>query len=338
MHVADALISPAVGCTLIAAAVAAGGYSIKKIRIKSEEQNSFIPLIGVAAAFVFAAQMINFTIPGTGSSGHIGGGLLLSILLGPHAAFLAMTVILFIQSLFFADGGILALGANIINMGFFTCFIAYPFIYKPLTAGRKSRTIVFGASLTAAVAGLQIGAFGVVLETLLSGKTELPFSTFLLLMQPIHLAIGLVEGLITAALVLYVYRNSPGLLDHDLQKESTGVRKIVPILAVLALLCGGLFSWFASGYPDGLEWSVEKTAGTAELIAPEGGIHETLHSFQESLAFLPDYGFRNAGERESAVQAGTTVSGLTGSILTLLIISAAVVLIAVFKRRKKQQT
>jgi len=337
MHMADALISPVVGGTLLAAAVAADGYSIRKIRIHTEEKKSFIPLIGVAAAFVFAAQMINFTIPGTGSSGHIGGGLLLSILLGPHAAILAMTVILMIQSLFFADGGILALGANIINLGFFTCFVAYPFIYKPLTARRKSRGAVFGASITAAVLGLQMGSFAVVLETLLSGRTELPFGTFLLLMQPIHLAIGLVEGLITAALVLYVYRNSPELLDHDLQKETGGVKKIIPVMAVLALLCGGFFSWFASEHPDGLEWSIEKTAGTAELAAPAGGIHEKLEAFQESLAFLPDYGFKNAAESESVLQTGTTVSGLTGSVLTLLVICTAVLGIALIKRRRKQQ-
>ena len=223
-------------------------------------------------------------------------------------------------------------------MGFFTCFIAYPFIYKPLTARSKSRTTILGASIAAAIIGLQMGSFGVVLETLLSGRTELPFSTFILLMQPIHLAIGLVEGLITGALILYIYRNTPELLDHDLQKQSAGVtKKILPVLAVLAILCGGLFSWFASGSPDGLEWSIEKTAGSAELESPAGGIHETLHSVQEFLAFLPDYGFRSPGESESIIQAGTTVSGLTGSVLTLLIISSIVMVTALFKHRKKRQ-
>ncbi len=338
MHMADALLSPTVGATLWVAAFAAGGYSIRKIHIKTEENKSFIPLIGVAASFVFAAQMINFTIPGTGSSGHIGGGLLLSIMIGPYAAFLAMTVILLIQSLFFADGGILALGANIINMGFFSCFLAYPFIYKPLTAGHRSQAAVFGASITAAIFGLQTGAFGVVIETLLSGKTELPFTTFVLLMQPIHLAIGLVEGLITASLVLYVYKNSPELLDHDLQKKSAKVRKIIPVLAILALLFGGLFSWFASDYPDGLEWSIEKTAGTTELVVPPGGIHGVLKSFQQTMAFLPNYGFKHTGEIESSVHTGTTVSGLTGIILTLMGISSVIILISFIKRRMKRRS
>ncbi len=230
MHMIDALISPEVGGTLAAAAAAVGGYSIKKISTRSEEHKSFIPLIGISAAFVFAAQMINFTIPGTGSSGHIGGGLLLAILLGPHAAFLALSVILIIQSLFFADGGILALGANIINMGFFTCFIAYPFIYKPISTRFKSGTVIFGATIAAAVIGLQLGAFSVVLETLISGKTELPFKTFLFLMQPIHLAIGIVEGFATAALILYVRKNAPEILIGDMQKKTSGLKKLFRLL------------------------------------------------------------------------------------------------------------
>jgi cobalt/nickel transport system permease protein len=104
-------------------------YSIKKIKDDMDERK--IPLMGVMGAFVFAAQMINFAIPATGSSGHLGGGLMLAILLGPYAGFLTMASILTIQALFFADGGLLALGCNIFNLGFFTCFVAYPLIYKP---------------------------------------------------------------------------------------------------------------------------------------------------------------------------------------------------------------
>ncbi len=124
MHMADALISPAVGGTMMAAAACVGAYSIKRIKYDLDEKK--IPLMGVMGAFVFAAQMINFAIPGTGSSGHIGGGILLAILLGPYAGFLAMASVLLIQALFFGDGGLLAYGCNLINLGFFTCFIAYP--------------------------------------------------------------------------------------------------------------------------------------------------------------------------------------------------------------------
>ena len=136
MHMADALISPAVGGTMWAAAAGMAAYSARKVQNELDERK--VPLMGVLGAFIFAAQMINFTIPGTGSSGHLGGGLILAILLGPYAGFLTMASVLTIQALFFADGGLLALGCNIFNLGFFSCFIAYPFIYKQITKGKPS--------------------------------------------------------------------------------------------------------------------------------------------------------------------------------------------------------
>ena len=108
MHMADALISPAVGIAGWAGAAAVAAYAAAKLK-KTATLEKTVPMMGVLGAFVFAAQMINFTIPGTGSSGHLGGGLLLSILLGPHAAFLALTSVLTVQALFFADGGLLHL-------------------------------------------------------------------------------------------------------------------------------------------------------------------------------------------------------------------------------------
>jgi hypothetical protein len=101
MHMADALISPVVGGAGWAATFGLAAYSARKIKVAADDTS--VPMMGVGAAFVFAAQMINFTIPGTGSSGHLGGGLILAVLLGPHAAFLAMASILTVQALFFAD-------------------------------------------------------------------------------------------------------------------------------------------------------------------------------------------------------------------------------------------
>ena len=124
MHMADALLSPAVGGTMWAASSGTIAYCSAKMRKELDDRN--VPLMGVIGAFLFAAQMINFSIPGTGSSGHLGGGLLLTILLGPHAAFLTIASVLVVQALFFADGGLLALGCNIFNLGFFPAFVAYP--------------------------------------------------------------------------------------------------------------------------------------------------------------------------------------------------------------------
>jgi cobalamin biosynthesis protein CbiM len=137
MHMADALLSPGAGGAMLAVAAGTIAYSSAKVREEMDDRK--VPLMGVMGAFLFAAQMINFTIPATGSSGHIGGGLLLAVLLGPHAAFLTIASVLMVQALFFADGGLLALGCNIFNLGALPAFIAYPLIYRPI-AGRNPST------------------------------------------------------------------------------------------------------------------------------------------------------------------------------------------------------
>lgn len=350
MHMADALISPVVGGTMLAASAGVAAYSIKKIQDDMDEKK--IPLMGVMGAFVFAAQMINFTIPGTGSSGHLGGGILLAILLGPYAGFLTMASILLIQALIFADGGLLAYGCNVFNLGFFTCFMAYPLIYKWMTRiGITSRNI-FWASMISAVIGLQLGAFSVVLQTVASGKTELPFVTFLLMMLPIHLAIGIVEGLVTAAVVTFVWKARPEIIDTAFTGGTlagVSVRKVITGLVVAAVVVGGSLSWFASANPDGLEWSIFKVAGTTELEASDG-IYNTLSGLQEKTALLPDYGFK-AGEEASgeaggeetadvwpAVSAGTSFSGLVGGAMTLALAAGTGIFIRTFKKKKKDST
>ncbi len=115
MHMADALLSPAVAGTMYACSTAVAAYSITKIR--KEDDQTKIPTMGIMGAFVFAAQMINFTIPGTGSSGHLCGGMLLSAMLGAPAGFLTMIGILLIQCLMFADGGLMALGGKRVEHG-----------------------------------------------------------------------------------------------------------------------------------------------------------------------------------------------------------------------------
>src|SRR5674476_993267 len=208
---ADALISPAVGGVLWGATAVTVAYSARKVRNELDE--SKIPLMGVAGAFVFAAQMLNFAIPGTGSSGHLGGALILAILLGPEAAFLVIASVLAVQALFFADGGLLALGCNIFNLGFFPAFIAYPLIYQKLVGERPTQGRILLGAMAAAILSLQMGAFGVVMETWFSGISELPFTTFVLMMQPIHLAIGIVEGLVTATVGAFVWKARPEILE-----------------------------------------------------------------------------------------------------------------------------
>jgi len=326
MHMADALLSPTVGGALWAGTLAAIIYSAKQLREKMDER--MVPLMGVLGAFIFAGQMINFTIPMTGSSGHIGGGMLLAVILGPYAAFLVIASVLIIQALFFADGGLLALGANIWNLGIYPCFIGYPLVYRTIVRGSTSPKVITFASVLSVVAGLQLGALSVVLETKLSGITELPFNTFLVLMQPIHLAIGIIEGVITAGIVIYVRTLRPDIVD-DLEGVKTlssgsSLKRVLVTMAVLAVITGGALSWLASTHPDGLEWSIEKIYGKPEVPQKENTISENLSKLQKKTAVLPDYSLPSKGEEENpswpAVNTGRSVSGILGGIMVLVVV------------------
>lgn len=351
VHMADSLISPAVGGVLWAASAGLVAHCSKKL--KEHLDGDAIPLMGVLGAFIFAAQMINFTIPATGSSGHLGGALLLSILLGPYAAFLTIASVLTVQSLFFADGGLLALGCNVFNLGFFPCFVAYPFVYRPLVGAHPTQGRIMMGAVLASVIGLQLGSLGVVLETLLSGVSELPFSVFVTLMQPIHLAIGIVEGFVTAVVALFVWQARPELLHLATPRTSRlSMKGVLGVFVLLACLTGGVLSLYASEHPDGLEWAMTKTSGKEELVR-EGGIYGLLAQIQEATAFLPDYGFHEpeaavvpamqAVEQTAAMQAveqtaimqtasaGTSLSGIVGGVLTLLLAGCAGM---VLRRRK----
>ena len=320
MHMADALVSPAVAGTMYAVSAAAAGYSIYKVRRESD--SSKIPVMGVMGAFVFAAQMINFTIPGTGSSGHLCGGMLLSALLGPYAGFLSMIGVLLIQCLMFADGGLLALGCNVWNMAFYGCFIGSMLIWKNIMRNGASKKKITAASIIGCIVTLQLGAFSVTLETLASGITSLSFISFVSVMQPIHLAIGLVEGIITACVLCFVYEARPDILwgvggGRVSAQSRLTFKKTLAVLSVSALVIAGVVSLFASSYPDGLEWSVEKLTGSTEIEA-EGAVYDAAEKLQDTTAVLPDYSFKN-----SESPAGTSVSGVAGGVAVIAVCVAA---------------
>ena len=333
MHMADALLSPSVGLTMTAVTACTLAYAVKKTASDSTFNDKKIPMMGIMGAFIFAAQMVNFTIPGTGSSGHIGGGILLAAVLGPWPALLAITAVLTIQALFFADGGLLALGCNIFNMGVCACLLGYLGVFRPITSMGLSSKKITAASVLAVVVGLQAGAFAVVLETLASGVTALPFAAFLMMMQPIHLAIGLAEGLITAAVLCCIYNARPEIIESALGKNSlsgaVSLKGTIVSLAMLTAVTASLFSLFASASPDGLEWAIEHTAGTAELIR-QGGIYDTLRTLVDKTAFMPDYSFPVSGANPLSA---TSAAGLAGSLMTLAFAGGAAALIALFKRK-----
>ena len=347
MHMADALVSPVVGGAMFVASAGVAAYSIKKI--KENEDSSLLPTMGVMGAFVFAAQMINFSIPGTGSSGHLCGGMMLSAVLGPYAAFLTMIGVLLIQCLLFADGGILALGCNIWNMAFYACFVGGLLIWKCMMRKEMTKKRIVVASMLGSVISLQLGAFSVVLETCASSVSELPFKIFVSTMQPIHLAIGLVEGAITAAVLVFVYQVRPQMLwigEKDTNSCSESKKKVFVVVIIAAAVLAGGVSLLASSNPDGLEWSIAKivsedtskeqetnVSGQKQVETLEEGMDATkIKDVEEGtdaiaikdikeridthkIAIFPEYDFRN--ETMQGKLSGTSTSGMVGAAVVV---------------------
>ena len=331
MHMADALVSPQIGAAMYTVSAAAAIYSIKKVQ--SENDLKKVPVMGVMGAFVFTAQMINFTIPGTGSSGHLCGGMLLTALLGPYASFLTMITILLIQCLMFADGGLLALGCNIWNMAFYGCFLGYFLFWKPFMQKGLSKRKIMSASVLGCILSLQLGALSVTLETYFSGVTALPFRAFVLTMQPIHLAIGFIEGLITSAVLLFIYENRPELLTFGNSSEiqnRLSRKKILTVLGICTVLIGGCLSLIASQYPDGLEWSIERLTGSEEITA-ENSAYETAAKVQEKTALFPDYAFSHSDQA-----IGTSFSGILGSAIVVFVCIGGCYLFRFFHSRFRE--
>ncbi|HEY6000754.1 MAG TPA: energy-coupling factor ABC transporter permease [bacterium] len=342
MHMADALLSPAVGVSFWTVSGACLGLCARKVRKTLDDHK--VPLMGVLGAFVFAAQMINFAIPGTGSSGHLGGGLLLAMLLGPYAAFLTISSVLVVQAFFFADGGLLALGTNVFNLGVFPCFVGLP-LFRALAGKDPSPARTTGAAVTAAAVGLELGAMGVVAQTFLSRRSELAPWPFAALMGGIHLPVGIIEGIVTAVVAGYVFKVRPALRAQALGTdpaagEARSLRPLVAGLAAAALLVGGAVVWLASSRPDGLEWSIARVTGKAELEGAKHGFSGSVARLQEKTAILPDYALPGkggatpagaTGAARPAMGTGTSLAGVVGAALTL---GLAFLLGAVVSRRR----
>lgn len=305
----DAMLSPAVA---IAADVAATALLVVAgSKIKKTQRENLVPLMGVTGAFIFAAQMVNFAIPATGSSGHIVGGVLLAALLGPWAGFLTLASVLIIQCLIFADGGLMAIGCNIINMAAMTSLIAYPLLFRPLlrfdTDHKPSVMRIFSVSVLTCVVGLELGAVMVSIETLASGITAIPTGKFLLLMTSIHLAIGVVEGLATGAVIVFIAKSRPALLSARERGESRRrIKAPVIAFAVAAAIVAGALSFMASSDPDGLEWSIARVTGGAELPDGHTALAVGSRAIQSATSVMPDY--------------ENSFSGIVGAVMVLVLV------------------
>jgi len=315
MHLADSVLSLSVAGISGVGAAGLVGYAAARVR-KSGDTGPEAVRMGIWGAFVFAVQMINVPIMGTGASGHLVGALLLCLVLGPYRAYLTLAAVLVIQSLLFADGGLLALGANLLNMGAFTCFIAYPYVYQALK-GHSTRRMV-GACVLASLVGLELGAFAVVLEVGWSGMVALPMGTFMGLMLGIHLPIALFEGVVTALVWIAVRRASPDMITESevtvTRRRSLALQSL-GVLVLTAAVAGAL-SWLASTSPDGLEWSLMRSGPESGTVM--SGVHSKSAALQEQLAVYPDYEV----PEESSLHGGASVisiPGLAGSLVVLIL-------------------
>jgi cobalt/nickel transport system permease protein len=318
MHMSDALLSPAVGLGFHAAS--AGLLAITARRaVREDGYERRLPTMGVLGAFVFAAQMVTFAIPGTGSSGHLAGGALLAILLGPSAAFLVMASVLTVQALFFADGGLLALGCNLFNLGFWPAFAGIA-AYRAIARRWSGPRGALSGALVASVLSVELGAIGVSVETALSGRSDLPFLQLLVVMAAIHLPIAVIEGIVTGAAVRTLSRWAPDRIDAA---SRPGASRI-PVLAGIAgvtLFAATFLASFASERPDGLSWAIQRVARVAPAEHAEG-VGAWLHALQSRIAVLPGYALPGA-DRRPGLDAGITTAGVVGSLLV-----GAVVLLA----------
>uniref|UniRef100_A0A7C4U830 Cobalamin biosynthesis protein CbiM n=1 Tax=candidate division WOR-3 bacterium TaxID=2052148 RepID=A0A7C4U830_UNCW3 len=210
MHIPDGFLETKVWAAFDVISAGFVGFSLKIISKKIDAEKR-IPMIGVISAFTFAAQMLNFPVAG-GTSGHFMGSTLAAILLGPFTSTIIMTVVLIVQSLVFQDGGILALGANIFNMGIVGAFVGW-FFYKIITNLFKGKNGVLLGSFIGAWFAIVIASASCAIQ--LGISNTVPLKVSLISMVSVHALIGIGEGIITLLVLLFIMRTRKDLLDIE---------------------------------------------------------------------------------------------------------------------------
>jgi cobalt/nickel transport system permease protein len=321
VHIPDGYISLATSAG--AAVVAAGGVGVALRQTGRQLGEKQIPLAGLTAAFVFAAQMLNFPV-GAGTSGHLIGGALAAILLGPWLGALVVAVVVIVQALLFADGGIVALGLNIVNMALVPGAVGWVVFRALARVLPKTTGAAVGSVMVGAWASVIASSFGFVLEYALGGQGGAPVSTVMAAMTGIHALIGIGEGIISAAAVGAVLAVRPdlvtGTVDLALARSTLAPRKrtmagfVAAGLAVtLALVL--LVAPLASPDPDGLERvATDQQFSGTETDQPSGG---------------PLAGYEVAGVESERV--GTIVAGAVGVVVTFAV---GLVLVVAIRRRR----
>ena len=316
MHIPDGFVD--IPTVAVAGAISLGAvaFSVKKATRELNERT--VPLLGVTAAFVFAAQMLNFPVAG-GTSGHFLGAMLVAALLGPYAAVIVLTVVLAVQALVMADGGITALGANVLNMGVVGGMGAYLLFLGLKRLLPKSATGYFFSVAIASWFSVVLASVACSFELAISGTV--PLSVALPAMTSVHMTIGIGEALITSAVVAAVLASRPDLVNtYDYPVNSLAGRGtmafgkrgrlwgwLLGALAV-AMALAVFVSPFASSSPDGLE----------KIAADKGFEQAAAEEPTWDLSPIPDYAFPGIDDPRVAVAVAGAVGTVALFVLVLL--------------------
>jgi len=306
MHIPDGFLSVPISIILWLVIIIVIGYALKRVGADLGERQ--VPLMGVLAAAIFAGQMLNFAVAG-GTSGHLMGSAIATILLGPWAAMLVITCVVAIQALIFQDGGLLVLGANIFNMAIIGVTVAY-FVYRTvqMLAGGKSWGIFVGGFI-AAWLSIEVAALAAALELALSGTS--PANIAIPAMGGIHALIGIGEGLITVGALAFIYATRRDLIKTGEVTPTHG--KVVWVIGLVLALLLAIASPLASSHPDGLEWVAEQEGF---LDSAQGPLYE----------IIPDYMFPGV--------SNTTLATILAGLIGVLLVFSVALAIARMRRRK----
>jgi cobalt/nickel transport system permease protein len=309
MHIPDGFLSVAVSVILWLIIIPVIAYALRRVSTELDERK--IPLMGVLAAAIFAGQMLNFAVAG-GTSGHLMGAAIATILLGPWAAALVMTVVVSVQALIFQDGGLLVLGANIFNMAVIGVAVSYAVYQTFQRLARSQKWGIFVGGFVAAWLSIEIAALAAALELALSGTS--PANIAILAMGGIHALIGIGEGLITVGALAFIYASRPDLLDS--QNKRQGSSALVWIVGLLIAVALTVLSPLASAHPDGLEW-----------VAKQNGFLQSARN--PAYNIIPDYILPGISNEALA----TILAGIIG---VLLVFGSALAI--AYLRRTRQST
>jgi cobalt/nickel transport system permease protein len=313
MHLPDVFVSPAAGIAFNAVA-GAFAFAAALRTARTGEMQRRLPIMAALGALAFAMQMLRFPLPWTGASAHLVGGLLVAILVGPDAVILVMLPVLVIQALVFAQGGLVALGANLFGTAIFPAWIGFP-IYRRVAGASPTPARTALAAVLAALVSLEIGAIAVVL-LVSAAEPAVDAMRLVRIVSAIHVPIAVAEGVATAALLA----GARWLLPEDRASGEASGTAVLAILGV-ALFASAVLADFASSRPEWPVWAAAEVSSPA-VAAPS--VAEQVHGFQLRIALLPGYDLPGP-DRGSAWPEGAalSVAGLFGALTCALLVLAS---------------